>query len=106
VERVLLPEPRRTRPDAVLVMDNLAAHKTRAVRALLDGSGFAYRHLPRHSPDLNPMEPAWAKVRGLPREAAARTVDALHAALGPALAAVTAGDARGFFRHAGYACPG
>jgi transposase len=75
------------------------------VRELLDASGFAYRYLPPHSPDLNPIEQAWAKVKGLPRKAAARTVDGLHTALGPALAAVTAGDARGFFRHAGYPCP-
>ena len=105
LERVLLPELRRVRPDAVIVMDNLSAHKTKAVRALLDGSGFAYRYLPPYSPDLNPIEPAWAKVKGLLRNAAARSVDALHAALGPALAAITARDAQGFFRHAGYGCP-
>ena len=105
LERVLLPELRRTRPDAVLVMDNLSAHKTAAVRALLDGAGFAYRYLPRYSPDLNPIEMAWSKVKGLLRKAAARSVDGLHAAVGPALAAITAQDARGYFRHAGYGCP-
>ena len=57
LEQVLLPELRRIRPDAVLVMDNLAAHKTQAVRALLDGSGFAYRYLPRYSPDSDPISP-------------------------------------------------
>jgi transposase len=105
LERVLLPELRRVKPDAVLVMDNLGAHKAGPVRALLDGSGFAYRYLPRYSPDLNPIEPAWAKAKNLLRKAAARTADALHAALGPALDAVTPQDARGFFRHAGYARP-
>ncbi len=105
LEQVLLPELRRTRPDAVLVMDNLAAHKTQAVRALLDASGFEYRYLPRYSPDLNPIEPAWAKVKGLLRKVAARTVEAVHAALGPALAAISKEDAKGFFRHAGYARP-
>jgi transposase len=105
LEQVLLPELRRTKPDAVLVMDNLAAHETPAVRALPDGSGFPYHYLPSHSPDLNPIELAWAKVKASLRRAAARTVDALHAALGPALAAITAEDAQGFFRHAGYACP-
>jgi transposase len=89
----------------VLVMDNLGAHKARSVRALLDRSGFTYRYLPRYSPDLNPIEPAWAKVKNLLRKAAARTADALHAALAPALDAVTPQDARGFFRHAGYTCP-
>lgn len=105
LEQVLLPELRCSRPDAVLVMDNLAAHKTQDVRALLDASGFTYLYLPRYSPDLNPIEPAWAKVKGLLRKAAAQTVEGLHAALGPALAAITKDDARGFFRHAGYACP-
>jgi transposase len=99
---VLLPEPRRAKPDAAIVMDNLPAHKTKAVRELLDASGFAYRYLPPYSPDLNPIEMAWAKVKALLRKAEARTVDALHAALGPALDAVTARDAAGFFRQAGY----
>jgi transposase len=75
LDRVLLPELRRVKPDAVLVMDNLSAHKTPAVRELLDGSGFAYRYLPPCSPDLNPIEMAWAKVKGLLRQAAARTAD-------------------------------
>jgi transposase len=105
LERVLLPKLRRAKPDAVLVLDNLRAHKTRAVRDLLDRSGFAYRYLPSYSPDLNPIELAWAKVKTLLRKAAARTVDGLHAALGPALDAITVQDAQGFFRHAGYACP-
>ncbi len=104
LEQVLLPELRRSKPDAVLVMDNLAAHKAQAVRTLLDASGFTYLYLPRYSPDLNPIEPAWGKVKGILRKAAARTVEGLHAALGPALAAISKDDARSFFRHAGYAC--
>jgi transposase len=107
-----LPELRRTRPDAVLVMDNLAAHKTERVRALLDGSGFAYRYLgfayrylPAYSPDLNPIEPVWAKVKGELRRAAARTPEALHRALGPALASVTPQNAARCFRHCGYTRP-
>jgi hypothetical protein len=55
LDQVLLPELRRVKPDAVLVMDNLAAHKAPRVRALLDASGFAYRHLPSCSPDLSPV---------------------------------------------------
>ena len=105
LEQVLLPKLRRSKPDAVLVMDNLAAHKTAQVRALLDRSGFAYRYLPPYSPDLNPIEPAWAKVKAALRRVAARSVDALHKACGPALAAVTPQDATGFFRHCGYGCP-
>ena len=105
LDQVLLPELRRTQPDAVLVLDNLAAHKTAKVRRLLDCSGFAYRYLPAYSPDLNPIELAWAKVKTDLRRVAARTADALHHALGPALDSITAEDASGFFRHAGYSRP-
>ena len=105
LDEVLLPELRRTKPDAVLVMDNLPAHKAPRVRALLDRSGFGYRYLPAYSPDLNPIEPAWAKVKAELRRVAARTADALHEALGPALASVTPQDAVGFFRHCGYGRP-
>jgi hypothetical protein len=93
LDEVLLPELRRAKPNAVLVMDNLPAHKAPRVRALLDRSGFAYRYLPAHSPDLNPIEPAWAKVKAELRRVAARTLDALHQALGPALGAITPQDA-------------
>jgi len=105
LDEVLLPELRRARPDAVLVMDNLPAHKAPRVKALLDRSGFAYRYLPAYSPDLNPIEPAWAKVKAELRRVAARTADALHEACGPALAAITPQDAAGFFRHCGYSRP-
>ena len=105
LERVLLPELRRARPDAVLVLDNLRAHKTPTVRGLLDRSGFTYRYLPSYSPDLSPIEPAWAKLKAELRRVAARTAEALHQALGPALNTITGEDASGFFRHAGYSCP-
>ena len=105
LDEVLLPALRRTKPDAVLVMDNLPAHKAPRVRALLDASGFGHRYLPAYSPDLNPIEPGWAKVKAELRRVAARTVDALHEACGPALAAITAQDAAGFFRHSGYSRP-
>jgi transposase len=105
LERVLLPELRRTKPDAVLVMDNLGAHKTPGVRKLLDGSGFPYRYLPPYSPDLNPIEPAWAQVKAELRRVAARDENALHRALGPALDRVSAENARAYFRHCGYERP-
>src|SRR5690349_19923434 len=85
LEQVLLPELRRRKPDAVLVMDNLGAHETPRVRELLDGSGFPYRYLPSYSPDLNPTEPAWAQVMAELRRVAARTPEGLHRTLGPAL---------------------
>jgi hypothetical protein len=106
LDEALLPALRRSRPDAVLVMDNLPAHKAPKVRALLDRSGFAYRYLPAYSPDLNPIEPAWAKVKAELRRVGARAVDALHEALGPALGAISPQHAAGFFRHCGYSRPG
>lgn len=105
LDEVLLPELRRAKPDAVLVMDNLAAHKAPEVRVLLDASGFACRYLPAYSPDFNPIEPTWAKVKAELRRVAARTAEALHEALGPALDAVTPQDAAGCFRHCGYGHP-
>ena len=105
LDRVLLPELRRTRPDAVRVMDNLRAHKTAQVRRLLDRSGFTYRYLPPYSPDLNPIEPAWTKLKTELCRVAARTTDALYQALGPALGTITPQDAAGCFRHCGYSRP-
>jgi transposase len=83
-------------------MDNLRAHKTLEVQMVLERSGFADRYLPAYSPDWNPIEPGWAKVKSDLRRIAARTVEALEQALGPALNSITAQDAAGFFRHCGY----
>jgi transposase len=105
LERVLLPALRERKPDAVLVMDNLGAHKTPKARELLDRSGFPYRYLPSCSPDLSPIEPAWAQVKAALRRAAARDEDALQRALGPALDRVSAANARAYFRHCGYERP-
>ena len=104
VEQALIPALRE-RPDAIVVMDNLAAHKAERVRAALDAAGVGYRYLPAYSPDLNPIEPCWSKLKGWLRAKAARSLEALEAELGPALAAITARDARGWFRLAGYAAP-
>ena len=104
VEQVLIPALRQ-RPDAVVVMDNLAAHKAERVRAALEAAGIAYRYLPAYSPDLNPIEPCWPKLKTHLRTAGARSRGALEQALGPALDAVTAEDARGWFRLAGYPAP-
>jgi transposase len=104
VEQVLTPAL-RDRPGAIVVMDNLAAHKAEAVRKALDAARIAYRYLPAYSPDLNPIEPCWSKLKSRLRAKAARTLDALDIELGPALATVTAQDAQGWFRLCGYATP-
>ena len=80
LDQLLLPKLCHAQPDAVLVMDNLAAHKTPIARRLLDASGFARCDLPAYSPDLNPIEPSWAKIKGKLRALAARTADALQGA--------------------------
>ncbi len=104
VEQVLVPAL-RDRPDTILVMDNLPAHKAAAVRAALDRAGLARRYLPPYSPDLNPIEQAWSKLKASLRATGARSREALDAALGPALDAITAQDAQGWFRLAGYTAP-
>jgi transposase len=103
VEQVLIPALLRERPDAVVVMDNLAAHKAACVRAALDRAGIGYRYLPAYSPDMNPIELAWSKLKALLRSIGARSREALEQAIPEALAAVTPHNARGWFRHAGYA---
>jgi transposase len=104
VEQALVPAL-KDRPDAVVVMDNLAAHKAEAVRSALDRAGLAYRYLPPYSPDLNPIEEGWSKLKTRLRAEGAHSREALEAGLGPALAAITAQDARGWFRLAGYPAP-
>lgn len=105
VTQVLIPVLSREKPDAVVVMDNLAAHKAAGVRHALEAAGVAYRYLPAYSPDLNPIEPIWAKVKAELRRVAARAPDALQEALGPALDAITPQDAAGCFHHCGYSRP-
>ncbi len=87
----------------VVVMDNLASHKHPRVRELVESAGAQLLYLPPYSPDRNPIEPIWSKVKRLLRTAAARTVDALHDAFGDAMSAVTPNDILGCFRHCGYA---
>jgi len=100
VEHVLLPT---LRGGDVVVMDNLAAHKRPQIKRLIEAAGASVLYLPPYSPDFNPIEMIWSKVKGLLRTIAARTVDALHDAFGLAFAAVTPADILGCFRHCGYA---
>ena len=104
LEQVLIPAL-RGRPEAIVVLDNLGAHKAERVRRALEAAKISYRHLPSYSPDLNPIEPCWSKLKGRLRAKAARTREALEAELGPALATISAQDARGWFRLCGYPAP-
>jgi transposase len=90
------------RPGQVVVMDNLGPHRSPQVRRLVEAAGARLVLLPPYSPDLNPIEQAWSKLKGRLRSEGARSREALEAALGPALATITARDARGWFRLAGY----
>ncbi len=83
-------------------MDNLSSHKGSRVRELIEERGCKVLYLPPYSPDLNPIEEAFAKIKALVRKAEARTREALIEAIGRALEAVRAKDAHGFFEHRGY----
>jgi transposase len=99
LERVLAPE---LRPGQIVVMDNLSSHKGSRVRELIEERGCELRYLPPYSPDLNPIEEAFSKVKGILRRAEARSREALMEAMGAALSVVNSHDAKGFFEHRGY----
>jgi transposase len=101
IESVLIPAL-HARPEALVVMDNLAPHKAASVRATLRQAGLEHRFLPAYSPDLNPIEPCWSKLKGALRSAAPRSIDALNAALPDALNTITTDDAQAWFRLCGY----
>jgi transposase len=86
----------------VVIADNLSAHHSPAVRAAIEQCGARFLPLPPYSPDFNPIEEAFSKVKTLFRSAAARTHESLVAAIWAALAAVTPADDHGYFAHAGY----
>lgn len=102
VERVLLPALRE-RPHSIVVMDNLSPHKSARVLAAFAAAGVEVRFLPSYSPDLNPIEPCWSKIKTALRTVAARTLDALDEALPAVLDTISPQDAKGWFRHCGYA---
>lgn len=99
VRGVLVPA---LRPGQVVVLDNLGAHKGEEARALIEAAGCRLLFLPAYSPDFNPIELAFAKLKQALRRAAARTYDALVAAIGAALATITEADAHAFFAHCGF----
>ena len=86
----------------IVVMDNLKAHKVAGVREAIEARGARVEYLPPYSPDLNPIEKCWSKVKTYLRKAKARTREALEAALKEALLLVTVSDVRAWFTHCGY----
>jgi transposase len=99
VEEVLCPTLRR---GDIVVMDNLGAHKVSGVREAIEGRGAKVLYLPPYSPDLSPIEQCWSKIKTVLRKAAARTRDALEAALKYAFSLVHKAEALAWFAHCGY----
>ena len=99
VEQVVVPE---ISVGDVVVMDNLSSHRVRGVREAIEGAGAACLYLPPYSPDFNPIEQAFAKLKGLLRQVAARTVEGLWQAVAEALDAFSPEECANYFRNAGY----
>lgn len=99
VERVLVPE---LCPGDIVVMDNLSSHKSVRVRQMIEAAGASLRFLPPYSPDLNPIEMVFSKIKQLLRSLACRTRDALWRSMQRVLDAITVTDAANCFAHAGY----
>ena len=99
VEKVLVPELRK---GDVVVMDNLTGHKGPRVRQLIEAAGASLFYLPPYSPDFNPIENAFAKLKALLRKAAERTVEGLWTAIGELIDLFTPKECRNFFAAPGY----
>ena len=99
VEQVLAPT---LRPGDIVIMDNLPAHKPTAIRDAIEAAGAELRFLPPYSPDFNPIELAFSKIKALLKKAAARTLEHLWDAIRDAIDAVTSEDSRSFFTATGY----
>jgi len=90
------------RPGDIVVMDNLSSHKVVGIREAIETAGAELRYLPPYSPDLNPIEQFFAKLKALLRKAAARTIDALFAAIADALTAVSPQECQNYLANQGY----
>ncbi len=99
VEQVLVPE---LKPGDTVIMDNLSSHKVAGVRTAIEAAGANLLYLPAYSPDLNPIEMAFAKLKSLLRAKALRTMDELWTALGPISDTFSQNECRNYLRHAGY----
>jgi transposase len=102
VGHILVPS---LRPGQTVVCDNLGVHKNVACRQLIEDAGCHLRLLPAYSPDFNPVEQAFSKLKTVLRQAGARTRPALEDAIAAGLNAITAADTQAWFRHCGYALP-
>jgi transposase len=89
-------------PGHIVILDNLGAHKIPALRSLIESRGAPLLYLPPYSPDFNPIELAWSKLKQQLRGVKARIVEHLELAVAEAITTITADDARAFFRHCGY----
>ena len=99
VEQILLPT---IKAGDIVVLDNLSAHKSQRARELIESVGAELWYLPAYSPDLNPIEKMWSKVKSILRTLKARTKETLIHAIATALEMVTASDAKGWFESCGY----
>jgi transposase len=99
VEQVLCP---RLQPGQVVIMDNLAAHKVDGVQQLIAAAGATLVYLPPYSPDLNPIEQCWAKIKELLRSVKARTAPLLEYAIAEAMRCISGENAHAWFHHCGY----
>ena len=99
VEQVLAPTLRK---GDIVFMDNLRTHKVVGVREAIEAVGAKVRYLPPYSPDLNPIENLYSKIKSGLRKGAARTVDALTKLVGSSIKAIASSECAGYFRHAGY----
>ena len=99
VEQSLVPTLKR---GDIVLMDNLPVHKVAGVERAIEAAGATLRYLPPYSPDLNPIEPAFSKVKSYLRKAAEHTIPRLSRAIGRIVTDFSAQECRNFFRHAGY----
>lgn len=99
VEQVLVPQ---LRPGKVVIWDNVSFHRRESLRELIEAHGATVTFLPAYSPELNPIEECWSKLKAWLRKTAARTITDLQEAITEAIRQVTLKDIEGWFRHAGY----
>lgn len=99
ITEVLVPS---LKPGQIVVMDNLGAHRVKAVQQAIEAAGCVLKFTPPYSPEFNPIEECWSKVKAILRKIGAKTKESLQNAISKALDAITSQDLKGWFTHAGY----